>query len=62
MEAVAGELVGRDIVPGATGGCALGGQVSDHVAELLRPSDMLVSVHECREFVLCPCDSWEMRA
>jgi hypothetical protein len=51
VEAVARKLLRRDIVPDVAGLCALGQQVSDHVAELLlRPGDVLTSRQECREF------------
>ena len=51
MEAVARELVRRDIVPDVAGLRALGQQVSDQVAELLlRPGDVLASMQERREF------------
>jgi hypothetical protein len=51
MEAVARELVGRDILPDVAGLCALGQQVSDEVAELLpRSGDVLASMQKCREF------------
>ena len=51
MEAVARELVRRDIIPNVAGLCGLDQQVSDHVAELLlRPGDVLTSMQECREF------------
>jgi len=50
VEAVARELVRRDIVPEVAGPCALGQQVSDEALEvLLRSSDVLTSVQECRE-------------
>jgi hypothetical protein len=50
VEAVARELVRRDIVPDVAGLCGLAQQVSDHVAELLlRPGDVLVSMQERRE-------------
>ena len=51
VEAVARELVRRDIIPNVAGLCGLDQQVSDHVAELLlRPGDVLTSMQECREF------------
>jgi copper chaperone CopZ len=51
VEVVARKLVRRDIVPEVAGLCDLGQQVSDHVDELLlRPSDLLTSMQECREF------------
>ncbi|MEX0850237.1 MAG: hypothetical protein WD015_01925, partial [Gaiellaceae bacterium] len=51
MEAVARELVGRDIIPEVAGLCALAQQVSDEVAEVvLRSGDVLTSMQECREF------------
>src|SRR5438445_459882 len=51
VEAVARELVLRDIVAEDAGGCGLGQQVLNHVAELaLRVGDVLVSVQERREF------------
>src|SRR3990172_2437620 len=51
VEAVARELVGRDIVADAPCLCRFGQQVSDHVAELLlRSGDLLVSMQERREF------------
>ena len=50
MEAVARELVGRDIVRDVAGLCGLG-QVSDEVAGLLqRSSQVFASIHECRQF------------
>ena len=50
VEAVARQFVRRDIVPKVTAFCALGEQVSDHVAELLLcPGDLLVSMQECGE-------------
>ncbi len=51
MEAVARELLRRDIVPDIAGLWGLGQQVSDHVAELLlRSGDLVVSMQERREF------------
>ena len=53
MQAVARELVGRNVAPQIAGLCGLGQQVSDQVADLvLRFDDMLASMHECREFGL----------
>ena len=46
VEAVARELVRRDIAPDGAGLCGLGQQVSDQVAELLlRSGEMLTSMH-----------------
>jgi len=51
VEAVARELVRRDIVPEIAGLCALAEKVSDEVAELvLRSLDVLTSMQECGEF------------
>jgi len=51
MEAVARELVRRDVVPKLAGLCALGQKVADHGAELqLRSGDLPVSMQERREF------------
>jgi hypothetical protein len=51
VEAVARELVRRDIIPDVAGLCGLGQQISDQGTELpLRSGDVLTSVQECREF------------
>jgi hypothetical protein len=51
VEAVARQLVGRDIVPDVAALCGPGQQVSDHGAELvLCPHDLLVAMQERREF------------
>src|SRR5215211_1063277 len=51
VEAVARELLRRDIISDVAAVCTLGQQVSDHVAELLlRPGDVLTSMQECGEF------------
>ena len=51
VEAVARELVSRDIIPNVADLCSLDQQVSDHVAELLlRPGNVLASMQERREF------------
>src|SRR5688572_9336248 len=50
VEAVARELVRRDVVPETAGPCALGHQVSDQLAQLvLRSCDVFASMQECRE-------------
>jgi len=50
VEAVAGQLVRRDVVAKVAGLRTLGQQVSDHVAELMvRPGDLLVSVQKRRD-------------
>ena len=51
MEAVAGKLVGRDILPNGAGLRGFGQQVSDQVVELqLRPDRVFTSMQEHREF------------
>jgi hypothetical protein len=51
VEAVAGKLVRRDIVPKVASLGGLGDQLSDHVVELLlRSGKVLVSMQERREF------------
>jgi hypothetical protein len=50
VEAVARELVRRDIVPEVAGLCGLGQQVSDHIAKLLvRSGDLLTSMQDRRD-------------
>ena len=49
VEAVARKLVRRDIIPDVARRCALGQQVSDEVAAVLRcPGDVLTVMQECR--------------
>src|SRR6266496_2067342 len=51
VEAVARELVRRDIIAEVPGFCPLDQQVSDEIGELLLcAGDMLTSMQECREF------------
>ena len=51
VEAVARELVRRDIVPEVAGLCDLGQQASYHVVDLLlRSGDVHTSMQECSEF------------
>ena len=51
VEAVARQLVRRDIIPDVAALCSLGQQVSDQVLELLlRSGDVFTLMHECREF------------
>lgn len=51
VQAVAHELLGRDIIPDVTGLSALDQQVSDHVAQLLlRSDDVLTLLQQCRQF------------
>ncbi len=51
VEAIARELLRRNIIPNVAGPCGLGKQVSDHIDELLlRPGDVLTSMQERREF------------
>ena len=51
VQAVARELLRRDIIPNVAAFCALGQEVSDQVDELLlRPVDVLTSMQERHEF------------
>lgn len=53
MQAVARELIERDIIPNVARLCPLGQQVADHAAKLLRRSvDLFVSMQERRELAV----------
>jgi len=53
VEAVARELVGRNIIPDAAGLSGFGQQFSDHLVKLvLRSCDLFASMEECREFAV----------
>ena len=52
VQAVARELLRRDIIPNVAAFCALGQEVSDQVDELLlRPVDVLTAMQERAEFL-----------
>lgn len=63
VQAIARELIRRDIIPEVTGLGPFGEQILDHVAKpLLRSGGLLASTQERREFgAVVRWDSWEIR-